>query len=301
VPDIGSLHPQIVHFVVALLYVGVIARIISLVPPLAKRFAFAGPMAALLILIGTGAAVAAVKSGTDAHEKAESIPGVRAAVVAHEDAGHDTRNVFLAVALLEIGALALASRKARVAKGLLVASALGGAVGLYFVAEAGDLGGDIVYEYAGGVGVRSGDTSDVRHLLVAGLYNNLRLDRQNHDQEAAARMADELVRRMPNDTSVRLLGIESMIRDRNDPRGALAALAQITAAPENRRVLYRKGTLTADAYAAAGVPDSARIVYEVLKTKYPQNAQRIQQMIDRLPKEAPAAPAPPAQSRRPRR
>jgi uncharacterized membrane protein len=61
VPDIGSLHPQIVHFVVALLYVGVIARIVSLVPPLAKRFAFAGPMAALLILIGTGAAVAAVK------------------------------------------------------------------------------------------------------------------------------------------------------------------------------------------------------------------------------------------------
>ncbi len=299
-PDIGSLHPQIVHFVVALLYVGVIARIVSLVPPLAKRFAFAGPMAALLILIGTGAAVAAVKSGTDAHDKAESIPGVRAAVVAHEDSGHDTRNVFLVVAVLEIGALALASRRAAVAKGLLVASALGGAIGLYFVAEAGDLGGDLVYEYAGGVGVRSGDTTDVRHLLVAGLYNNLRLDRQNHDKEAAARMADELVRRMPNDTSVRLLAVESMIRDKNDARGALAALAQVSADTSNRRVLFRKGMLTSDAYVAAGVPDSARIVLEALKARYPSSAQRVQQAIDKLPKEAPAAAAP-AAARRPRR
>jgi uncharacterized membrane protein len=299
VPDIGSLHPQIVHFVVALLYVGVIARVVSLVPPLAKRFAFAGPMAALLILIGTGAAVAAVKSGTDAHDKAESIPGVRAAVMSHEDAGHDTRNVFLVVALFEIGALVM-MKKPGIAKGLLAASALGGLVGLYFVYEAGDLGGDIVYEYAGGVGVRSGDTSDVRHLLVAGLYNNLRLDRTNHDKEGAARMADELVRRMPNDTSVKLLAVESMIRDKNDGRGALAALAQISADTSNRRVLSRKGTLTADAYVAVGLPDSARIVLEALKAKYPQGAQRYQQMIDRLPRETPA-PAAPAATRRPRR
>jgi uncharacterized membrane protein len=301
VPDIGMLHPQIVHFVVALLYVGVIARIVSLVPPLAKRFAFAGPMAALLILIGTGAAVAAVQSGTDAHDKAESIPGgARAAVVAHEDAGHDTRNTFLVVALFEIGALALASRKPLIAKGLLVASALGGGIGLFHLTRAGDLGGDIVYEYAGGIGVRSGDTSDVRHLLVAGLYNNLRLDRANHDKEGAARMADELLRLMPNDTTVRMLAIESMIRDKSDPRGALAALAQINAAQDNRRVLYRKATLTSQAYVAAGVVDSARIVLEALKAKYPQNAERVQQMIDQLPKEAPAAPAP-ATARRPRR
>ena len=299
-PDIGMLHPQIVHFVVALLYVGVIARIVSLVPPLAKRFAFAGPMAALLILIGTGAAVAAVQSGTDAHDKAEAIPGVRAAVMEHEDAGHDTRNVFLVVALFEIGALALASKKAAIAKGLLMASALGGLVGLYFVTEAGDLGGDVVYEYAGGVGVRSGDTADVRKLLVAGLYNNLRLDRTNHDKEGAARMVEELARMMPADTGVKLLVIESMIRDRNDGRGALTALAAINAAPDNRRVLFRKATLTADAYVAVGVPDSARIVYEALKAKYPQNAARIQQMEDRLPKEAPAAAAP-AAGRRPRR
>ena len=296
-PDIGSLHPEIVHFVVALLYVGVIARLVSLVPPLGRRFAFAGPMAALLILLGTGAAVAAVQSGTDAHDKAESIPGVRAAVMAHEDSGHDTRNVFLVVAVFEIGALVFA-RKPGIAKGLLAASALGGLVGLYFVTRTGDLGGDIVYEYAGGVGVRSGDTTDVRHLLVAGLYNNLRLDRQNHDKAGAARMAEEMVRRMPADTTVKLLAIESMIRDRGDGRGALAALARISADTSNRRVQSRKGTLTAVAYVAAGVPDSARIVYEALKARYPNNASRYQQAIDKLPTAAPATRAPARATRR---
>jgi hypothetical protein len=219
--------------------------------------------------------------------------------MAHEDAGHDTRNVFLVVALFEIAALVM-MKKPGIAKGLLALSALGGLVGLYFVTEAGDLGGDIVYEYAGGVGVRSGDTSDVRHLLVAGLYNNLRLDRTNHDKEGAARMVEELSRVMPADTTVKFLVIESMIRDKNDGRGALTALAAINAAPDNRRVQFRKATLTSDAYVAAGVPDSARIVLEALKAKYPQNAQRIQQMIDRLPKQAPA-PAAPAAARRPRR
>ena len=289
-PDIGALHPEVVHFVIVLLYVGVIARVVSLVPPLARRFAFAGPMAALLILLGTGAAVAAVKSGTDAHDKAESIPGARAAVMAHEDSGHDTRNVFLVVAALEIGALVLAYRKFN-PKYMLVPSALVGVVGLYFVTKTGDLGGDIVYEYAGGVGVRSGDTSDVRHLLVAGLYNNLRLDRQNHDKAGAARMAEELVRRMPADTTVKLLAVESMIRDRGDARAALAALAQINADTSNRRVLFRKASLTSEAYVAAGVPDSARIVLEAFKAKYPNNASRVQQMIDKLPKATPAAPA----------
>jgi uncharacterized membrane protein len=297
VPDIGVLHPEIVHFVIALLYVGVIARLVSLVPPLARRFAFAGPMAALLILLGTGAAVAAVQSGTDAHDKAESIPGARPAVMAHEDAGHDTRNVFLVVAALEIGALVLAYRKFN-AKYMLVPSALVGVIGLYFVTKTGDLGGDIVYEYAGGVGVRSGDTSDVRHLLVAGLYNNLRLDRQNGNKEGAARMAEELVRRMPADTTVRLLAIESMIRDKGDGRGALAALAQVNADTSNRRVLFRKGMLTSDAYVAAGVPDSARIALEALMARYPGSAPRIQQAIDKLPKAAAVTRAPARASRR---
>jgi uncharacterized membrane protein len=98
IPNIAYWHPPIAHFVVALLIVGVILRLISL----SGRLAFTGPAAALLLLAGTGAAVVAVQSGTDAHGPVERIPGVRNAVAVHEDAGHDTRNVFLVVAALEL-------------------------------------------------------------------------------------------------------------------------------------------------------------------------------------------------------
>src|SRR2546426_12629456 len=49
------------------------------------------------------------------------------------------------------------------------------AVSLY---EAAEHGGDLVYGYAGGVGVRSGDPADVARLLVAGLYQQAMLDRR---------------------------------------------------------------------------------------------------------------------------
>ena len=81
-PDLGSLHPEVVHFVIALLIVGVLARIVSLTP-LGRRFAFVGPMAATLIFLGTGASVVAVQSGLEAHERVESVPGIRAAVNVH--------------------------------------------------------------------------------------------------------------------------------------------------------------------------------------------------------------------------
>ena len=59
-PNIGSYHPIIVHFAIALLVVGVIFRWISLT----GRVAFAGPAAATLILAGTVVALLAVRSGT---------------------------------------------------------------------------------------------------------------------------------------------------------------------------------------------------------------------------------------------
>ena len=82
-PNIATFHPQIVHFVVALLVVGVAMRLVSLT----GRLKFTGPAAATLILLGTVAAFAAVQSGTQAHGPVERIPGVRAAVVEHEAAG----------------------------------------------------------------------------------------------------------------------------------------------------------------------------------------------------------------------
>src|SRR5262245_32954342 len=100
-PDLGVFHPQVVHFVVALLIVGVIARVASLLP-LGGRLAFLGPMAALLVVLGTGAAFVAVQSGKDAHGPAERVPGARVAVEEHEEWGIRVRNAFVFVALFEL-------------------------------------------------------------------------------------------------------------------------------------------------------------------------------------------------------
>ena len=280
-PDIGSFHPQVVHFVVALLIVGVAARVVSLIP-LGPKWAFSSGMAATLILLGTAASVVAVQSGLDAHEKVESIPGVRQAVNVHEDYGEDTRDIFLVVSALEIALLALAARKPGLTKGLRGLSALVGVIGCVYLYEAGDHGGDLVYSYGGGVGVRSGDTADVRRLLVAGLYDKAQLARRSGQREAAAQLTDQLQTLMPADTSARLLRITSMIRDRKDARGALAALDSLTVAPDNRRLLFQKAMLQAEALDSAGMRDSARVVLTALKKDMPQAAARIDRMLQQM-------------------
>jgi uncharacterized membrane protein len=94
------LHPQVVHFVIALLFAGVVFRWLSFT----DRLAPLGPAALVLLLTGTVAAVLAVQSGEAAHGPVERIPGVRAAVQDHQDWGERTRNIFLGVALLEVAA-----------------------------------------------------------------------------------------------------------------------------------------------------------------------------------------------------
>lgn len=280
-PDIGSLHPQVVHFVVALLIVGVIARIVSLIP-LGPRWSFANGMAATLLLLGTAAAVVAVQSGLDAHEKVESIPGIRQAVNVHEDYGKDTRNIFLVVSAIEIALLIVAGRKPGVAKGLRALSAVVGIVGGVYLYEAGDHGGDLVYSYGGGVGVRSGDTADVRRVLVAGLYDNLQVARKAGRHDEAARLADQLQSIMPGDTSALLLRIQSMVRDRKDSRGALAALDSIPVSPNNSRLRFQTAMLRVEALDSAGMRDSARAVLTALKKDVPQLGGRIDQMLQQM-------------------
>src|SRR5438552_120384 len=165
-PNIGAYHPIIVHFAIALLTLGVVFRWVSLT----GRAPFTGPAAATCLLLGAAAAFLAVHSGTDAHGPVERIPGVRQAVMDHEDAGHWARNVFLVVALLEIGALVAKKRSVHVARVALWGSAVVGIFGFAAILKAADKGGDLVYEYAGGVGIRTGDTADVNRLYLAGVY-----------------------------------------------------------------------------------------------------------------------------------
>src|SRR6266702_4082149 len=271
-PNIGAYHPIIVHFAIALLVVGVIFRWISLT----GRVAFTGPAAATLILAGAVAALLAVHSGTDAHGPVERIPGVRQAVMDHEGAGEWARNVFLLVAVLEIGALAMARRNVRGVKGVLWGSAVVGVVGLAALAKAADRGGDLVYSYAGGVGTRSGDTADVTRLYLAGLYQAAQQARAQHDSAHAAELFAQLERQFPNDTNVRLLAIESLVRDRHDARTALSSLARFSMRGDDRRFQLRVGFLSADAYVAVGKPDSARAVLEQLGTAFPDMWRRIE-------------------------
>ena len=280
-PDIASLHPQVVHFVIALLIVGVLARVVSLFP-LGRRVFFVGAMAATLIFLGTAASVVAVKSGLEAHELAESVPGVRQAVSIHEDYGEDTRNIFLAVSLIEVGILAFATRMPKLTRGLRGLSALVGLVGLFYLYETGEHGGDLVYSYAGGVGVRTGDSADVRRLLVAGLYSNAELDRKSGHLEIAAQRIDELQRMMPGDTGVRLLYIQSVLRDRKEPEQALAALDSLKVTPASRRLYFQKTMLRAEALDQAGMRDSARAVLTALKKEVPQVSSRVDAMLEKM-------------------
>lgn len=294
-PDIGVIHPQVVHFVVALAFVGVGARVASILP-LGDRFKFANPMATVLIVLAALAGLMAVQSGTDAHGPVERVPGARDAVVEHEDAGKLAKNVLLGLAVLELAALAL-SGNAKLGKGLRVVATVGGLGALYTVYEAAEHGGELVYAYAGGVGIRSGDSADVRRLLVAALYHNAMQSRASGDSVGAARLVTELRRQAPHDQNVYFLSVESMIRDEHNPRGALTELAALNVPATDVRLTQRKATLTAEAYGAIGVRDSARATLEVLKRMYPDNprvgaaADRAIAHLDSLP--VPAAPPAP--------
>jgi uncharacterized membrane protein len=272
-PNIGPYHPIIVHFAIALLVLGVIFRWVSLT----GRAPFTGPAAATCLLLGTAAAYLAVHSGLDAHGPVERIPGVRQAVMDHEEAGKWARNVFLVVALLEIGALFAKRRSVQIARVALWGSAVAGVFGFAAILKAADKGGDLVYAYAGGIGMRSGDTADVNRLYLAGIYQAAQQARTQHDSARAAVLFGQLEREFPNDTTVRLLAIESLVRDRDDGRAALAALARFPVRADDRRLQVRIEYLRADAYVAVGKPDSARAVLERLATAFPDMQARIDQ------------------------
>ena len=59
----GSYHPQVVHFAIALVFVGAALRLVSLT----RRVTFAGPAATTLMLLATISAFAATYTGTAAH------------------------------------------------------------------------------------------------------------------------------------------------------------------------------------------------------------------------------------------
>ena len=278
-PSIASLHPQVVHFAIALLIVGVVFRLLSLT----GRLAFTGPAATTLIVLGTVATVLAVQSGNDAHGPVERIPGVRPAVVDHEEWGIRARNIFLGVAALELLALALAGRMPKQAKVVAMGAAAIGLVGLAAIYEAGEHGGELVYNYAGGIGTRSGDPKDVGRLMVAGLYQQALLDRQANKGAEGAALVDLAAARFPENLELQLMSIEWTTEVKQDPAGALQRLDALSVSQAENRLRTRAGLARATALKAQGNIDGARQVLMTLKGEFPTNVQ-IQRRLDELDK-----------------
>lgn len=285
--DLGALHPEVVHFVIALLILGVLLRLVSLT----GRLNFTSAAAALLLILGAFAAVVAVQTGDAAHGVAEAIPGARAAVVEHEEWGERTRNVFLVVAALEIIALILAARAPAErrrpgvgsgwARGIRVASGLIGLAGLFALYETGEHGGEVVYAYAGGVGTRSGSPADVDRLYLAGLYQKAMLERKQGHPAEAARLFGELKTAFPNDPEVQLVAARSKLEDEKDAHTAIAEARAIQVPQENNSLWMRRDFLVAEAFQALSEPDSARAVLQALDRKFPNNP-RITGRLEKL-------------------
>lgn len=278
-PNLAAFHPQVVHFVVVLMLVGVAFRLVSLT----GRFKFTDHGAAVLLIIGAVASYVAYKSGVDAHGPVERIPGVREAVIEHEDMGIMTYRIFVSLGILEVVALGLAMR-ANLAKFTRYANYAAAALGIWGcvqVYETAEHGGELVYSMAGGPGLRTGKAEDVERLLLAGLYNQSRNDRRAGKLADAASLNAEMAKRWPTDTTVQFLNVESLLLDSKNPAAAMAALGKITVAPTDARWRTRQANLTADAWLAMGKRDSARAVLAGASAAFPQNA-RLKARLDSL-------------------
>lgn len=265
----GAYHPQVVHFAIALVFVGVGFRLVSL----SGWLSFTAPAATTLILAGTVASFLATSTGTAAHSPVERIPGVRAAVVEHEEWGERARNLFVVVSLFELAALFLSRRHHPRARAVSVAATIAGLGGLVAMYEAAEHGGAIVYRHAGGVGIRSGDPADINSLFITGVYQQALLDRQNGRSGDAIALLELAAARFPTDLDLQLMAAEWAIDVSRDPALALRRIDSLQLPPTNTRARIRAGLARAAALAAQGNLDGARAVVQTLSVEFPENAQ----------------------------
>jgi uncharacterized membrane protein len=272
----AALHPQVVHFAIVLTMVGVAFRIVSLF----RWAAFASPAATVLLLLAAVSAYVSAESGTAAHGPVERAPGARPAVTAHEEWGERTEFIVIALGAVEL--LAVVLRRSPKVRFVRWASAAVGVAAVVSVYQTGRLGGELVYAYAGGVGIRSGDPQDVERLLLAGYYHEAMAARKAGRSGDAADLISAAAKRFPTDPEVALLAAESQLRDRHDPQAALSQLTGVTVPDGNRFLRLQMAFLKADALEAAGQRDAAVVELEALRTTFP--TPRIQQRIDELKK-----------------
>jgi uncharacterized membrane protein len=273
----GSYHPQVVHFAIALVFVGVAFRLVSLT----RRLSFVGSAATTLILLGTLACFAAAQTGTLAHAPVERIPGVRTAVMEHEEWGLRTRNLFAGIAIIEIVALLMAWRQSPRAYPASIVAAVAGLVGLGAMYETAEHGGELVYSYAGGVGIRTGAPDDVNRLFVAGAYQQALQDREKGRSDEAMQLVDLAAARFPSNLELQLLAAEWTTDVKKDPASALQRLDALQIPKEDTRSRVRAGLARASALVAQGNGEGAKAVVQTLIGEFPNNLQ-VKRRLDEL-------------------
>lgn len=273
--SVAALHPQVVHFVVALIVVAVGLRFAALWRP---AMAWLGPAAATLVGLGTLAALVAVWTGGAARGPVEAVPGVYEAVERHAQWGERARNILLVLVAAEVAAAVLAARRHARARTAAVVSAAVGAIALLVLVRAGDLGGQLVYGYGGGVGIRSGDPADVQRAFITAAYQQALQDRAGGRPLDAARTMEVAAVRFPDHVELQLAQIESMIVDRAEPQAALNRLTALGVPGAEPRLRIRAGLLRAQALQAMGDLSAAGQVLETLRTEFPADPRVLRQL-----------------------
>jgi uncharacterized membrane protein len=172
----AALHPQAVHFTIVLVLIGVAFRIIALRPSGVRQSG--GDDAAAGGAVGRGLGA----FGHRGHGPVERVPGSRAAVEEHEEWGERTQIVLLVLGAIEL--VGLLMRKSPRARAVNIVAAVVGVVSVVSVQETREHGGELVYAYVGGVGIRSGDPKDVERLLLASLNRLGRFQRAMRQVDA---------------------------------------------------------------------------------------------------------------------
>lgn len=176
-----ALHPMVVHFPIALLYIAPIFLVLAII--FARRsMAWLWP-SAIIVVIGTAFAFVAVSTGEAAEEFAEGVVAAKAALEQHEEMAELVQVIF---GILSVSILALATAfqfapflkgKTRLLKGALAIVLVGHLAGLGVLTEAAHQGGRLVHEF--GIRARTGASQQTPKEFPQGGHNN----RENYNDE----------------------------------------------------------------------------------------------------------------------
>jgi uncharacterized membrane protein len=153
VPD--PLHPAVVHFPIALIFLGTLISILSF---FTRRGALPQFTAAILLLAAGSAQFAVITGGDEADDLIQRMPNARPLIRDHAEWGERTRTIAAIAAVVAIVALTF-YRVRGFRRILALITAIIGAAACYCAVEATQGGGGMVYHQGVGVGVTPNGTS----------------------------------------------------------------------------------------------------------------------------------------------